>query len=399
MRIVHISTSVHGGAGIAATRLHRALLSAGHDSFMIARDSDSCVPNLITQQLPLAKRPLSGLTTLACRLASDRDGSFFSPYSLQTLSSAPITALQPDVLVVHNWFNQFANPVTALQLSPAAPVIFVMHDQRLFTGACHHADECEGFISKCERCPQTYKILRARVSRNLTNSISLNRRLKVAAVAPSRWLLDKARESTVLRTMDLHHVPNTLDPSTFDPHRKVRARRKFGISDDALVMAWQPGKGDDLFPETMNVLADTSLRRKPTVLHTGSTRPDDTPFASIAAGHLSTEDDRADFWAAADVGCSLTARDNFPNIVLESLASGTPFVAPRIGGAYEAINETRGGIACDRTSTGMAQGIQTLLDNSRLRETLSKSAREGLLRSYAPQLVARQYLALFSSMI
>lgn len=396
MRIVHISTSIHGGAGIAATRLHKALLSAGHDSIMIARDSDSSVPNLITQQLPLAKRTLSRLSTVACHLAADKEGSFFSPYSLQTLTAPAIAALKPDAVIVHNWFNQLASPVAALRIFPAVPVIFVMHDERLFTGACHHADECEGFKQKCKGCPQTYDIVRARVSNNLESTRSLSRQPRVAAVAPSRWLLQQARKSTVAGQLKLHCIPNTLDPTTFNPCRRVTARRKFGISDDALVIAWQPGKGDDLYPATMRALASSSLQATPTVLYTGSDRPKHTPFGSIAAGRLSSEGDRADFWAAADVGFSLTARDNFPNVVLESLASGTPFVAPNIGGAFEAIEETNGGLAAERTPAAIAQAIRTILDDARLRKELSLNARSGLLLSYAPDVVVQQYLDLFA---
>ena len=69
-----------------------------------------------------------------------------------------------------------------------------------------------------------------------------------------------------------------------------------------------------------------------------------------------------DYYSAADVLVLASGREGWPNVLLESMACGTPVVATDVGGVAEIVADSRAGVVIqDRSSAGVVAGIERLL--------------------------------------
>ena len=78
---------------------------------------------------------------------------------------------------------------------------------------------------------------------------------------------------------------------------------------------------------------------------------------------------------AADVSCLLSSREGWPNVLLESLACGTPVVATKAGGIPEIIVSTNMGILVDRNIPAVTAGLEQALNGAWNREEIARVAQ------------------------
>lgn len=396
MRVLHLSTSPVGGAAIAGQRIHLAMRDVGIDSLFASRgpavgfDSELVVP------MGADDRWRSSLVTAVDRAATGRAASFFSPLSGRFVDSDWIRALAPEAIIVHNWFNLLGTSREGMLSELELPVLFVMHDERLFTGGCHHSGDCRAFHDECHACPQARRWARPLVIREHR---LMRDRLpdRAAMVTPSRWLHQEATCSHLLRGRAVHYIPNPIDPTVFHPGLRAEARAALGFNDDDLVLAWQPGKGDELLQPVMALLRAECPQLPIRLLQTGSAP--ESGGDVVAVGALSSEGARAHFWAAADVAFSLTAFDNFPNVALEAMACAVPFVMPDVGGAGEAIRETGGGVVVPRQPVALARALARLLRDPEARTAAAGAGRAGVSASFSPSVVSVDYRSALETLL
>lgn len=69
------------------------------------------------------------------------------------------------------------------------------------------------------------------------------------------------------------------------------------------------------------------------------------------------------YYRSADALVLASSREGWANVLLESMASGTPVVAANIWGTPEVVASPEAGILVERDSASIEQGIKTLLNN------------------------------------
>ena len=205
--VLHISFSQSGGAGGVAKILTEVRSAAGSPTthrFSIAKN--------------LRIAPWSAPRHTVAAVIDDaviRNRGFNAPISLarDALSVALGDELKAfDVLHLHD-VNGVLTLVHLAEHFPTKRIIWTLHDMNPMTGTCHYSLGCQGYLSDCSSCPAVLGPFQHRVSISLSQkTMALKNLTNLAVVAPSRWLAGRASESSAMRDLPTHVIPNPIRP-------------------------------------------------------------------------------------------------------------------------------------------------------------------------------------------
>ena len=391
IRVVHLATSIGGGAGIAAYRLHEALLDSGADSILISQ-GESPLPGVRLITRTPQQRVAQKAVTAANRLFSGPSSIHFTPLSRGAISVADVVSLEPDLLHVHNWYNFFDWQLAPKLSSLGVRVVTTLHDERLLTGGCHYTLGCTGASMDCSMCPQS-RVPRLTPTRQARYSA---RRAMIDSgatlVAPSHWLARRAKEVSQPVSVECQVIPNTVGADLLRDAETSSTRNEHVTI--GVVLGKAPSLLQAILDELARILGPT---RVPGVeLVAAGEGPIPTWGGRVAhSGRIDSDASRARFWDQADIGLFVTRSDNFPNTILEGLARGVPQIVPDIGGAPEAVQTTGGGLVSQGDPRSMAEALDTLMQDLSLRSRASRAALAGAREFYAPSVIAKKYMKLY----
>lgn len=405
MRVSHLSTSADGGgAARAMMRLHLGLLATACDSsvfFLEGSDrwpsgrrlaiSNSFVARLRRKYFRFAGRGRVRPPSLAHDSFSD-DRSVFN---------AEVSRQLPATDVVHlHWVTKFFD---APQLLPKlqSPAVWTLHDMNPFTGGCHYSEGCERFATRCGRCPQlgsTRERDAAAACHGRKNTIQRNVSPdRLVIVAPSTWMAENARRSTVFQSYTTETIPYGIDLDRFQPMERTAARKQLGIEANVPLLLFcadyqTPRKG---FSQFISALEHLRTLPRLAVLSVGDGAPTtELPVPHHRLGRINDDAQMARAYSAADVFLIPSLEDNQPNTILEALACGTPVIGFATGGIQEAIGEA--GITVPlHDVAALALAVQTLLTDDARRINLGRAARARAERHYPASLQASRYISLY----
>lgn len=200
-----------------------------------------------------------------------------------------------------------------------------------------------------------------------------------------RWTLKRARGviavSAALKEAMLHLgvdqnktrvIPNGIDPHRFQPVSVAEARRTLALPETGLMIVTVgsliPAKGHDLVIRAFAQLAAHQEGLQLFILGEGPHRHALEGLVKqlgvTSKVHLAGKrpNEELGLWfSAATVSCLASAREGWPNAVMESLACGTPVVATAVGGIPEMLDSREVGILVDRTTSAVAAGLEQAL--------------------------------------
>jgi glycosyltransferase involved in cell wall biosynthesis len=205
-------------------------------------------------------------------------------------------------------------------------------------------------------------------------------------------------------------VPYGVDAARFAPSHDTRTaiRRTLGIDDDA-PMVFAAGrfvrkKGFEFLIDAIGLLrarlpglvlvmgGDGDLRPEYEARARAAGAADRVRFVGVLA-----QDDVARHLAAADVTVAPSVRDQagnvdgLPNVVMESLASGTPLVTTRAGGIAAVVEHERTGLlVAEGDPAALAVAIERLLSAPDRGRGLGEAARRQVIAAHGwPQVAER----------
>jgi glycosyltransferase involved in cell wall biosynthesis len=306
----------------------------------------------------------------------------------------------------HGAFNYLALP----RATAAKPAVLTLHDMWPFTGHCHNSLDCERWRHGCGRCP--YPDVEPAIRRDAT---SLDWRLKswayrrsrLVVVSPSRWLAALAAQSMLSR-FPIHHVPHGIDTGEYRPLDADQCRAALGIPSGGKVLLCVADKfsrrlkGGDLLLKALERLP-SSLKQEVTLLLLGMeagsiARSVDIPTVDL--GFLTSDRLKVLAYCAADLLVHPTRADNFPLVVLESLACGTPVVSFRVGGVPELVRPgVTGWLAEPEDADGLRDGIAALLSDRPGLHRLRHNCRRIALAEYSLDLQAQRYIDIYRGVV
>lgn len=164
-------------------------------------------------------------------------------------------------------------------------------------------------------------------------------------------------------------IPNGVETEKFYPMPKEQARRELGLPNQRMIVSvgnLTPNKGFDLLVRSLRILADEFHEKDLQLVIVGdgpSRRELERTIASVALNDRvrlvgSIPHDQLHVWySAADLFCLASSREGWPNVILESLACGTPVVATSAGGIPEIICSDKFGLLSERDERKIAATI------------------------------------------
>ena len=315
-----------------------------------------------------------------------------------------------DLLDIHCLHGDYLSYLALPRISRDKPVVLTLHDMFPITGHCAFSFDCLKWRSGCGGCPYPDEFPavwrdNTRVEWKLKRWTY--RRSALAAVAPSRWLADAAKQSPLAET-PVYHIPYGVDTDVYAPRSDARDvlalprdRRVILAAAAAIGAGQRDRKGGDLLIAALRALPE-SLRAKCVLVVMGRADPEflrQVPVEVRPLGYVRDDVKKAEIYAAADSVVCSTRADNLPLVVLESLACGTPVVAFAVGGVPEAVREGETGALADAEDSGaLARAMTRILELPNL-SSLRAQCRRVALAEYDLRLQASRTASMYDDVL
>lgn len=408
--IAHWTTELNGGSGIAAQRLHRALLEKNILSKLLFRKQETRLLNSSrdNRNSSIIWRNLESIaTTKQWKDTNFNRGLFTNP---QWIYQTRFKEVFPKASIINlHWITRWLDQPSFFNSIPVhIPIIWSLHDMNPITGGCHHALDCDKFVTHCANCPSLKKPgYQDQAWKNFNLKFQLYPKLNLHFVGNSTWTTAQAEKSMLGQcARTIRTIPLGVDTQDYQPIDRPLAKQAFRIDPQRFVVAFACADLSDK-NKNLSVLltALTQLAKQhPLTLITfgaGQLPPLDAALQVIPLGQISSPYLQSLAYAAADVFAMPSAIESFGLTALEAMACGTPVLAFRTGGLPDLVISGETGWLADQVGSpdALYQGLDWLLQHPQERITMGHAARQRVERNFSADLMADHYIAFYEELL
>jgi glycosyltransferase involved in cell wall biosynthesis len=418
MKVVNLSTSDMGGAGIAAKNLHMALLEHGlNSSFVTKYKLGPELKNhflLEEEKAGIFDRVANGIKSRIRATTgwfNDDLGNYYlkdRPKGFEHFSF-PWSELEPqnnnhiaeaDVVHLH-WVSDGFMDYKKLFALKDKKFVWTLHDMNPFTGGCHHSDGCMKFQTNCNYCFQLKGTRDEYLSGKILNykfealkDINDNQ-LKI--VAPSKWLADLSKTSHLFSRFEHQVIPNVIDINS--PSKELTEALRSSHSENTVFLFVahhfdNPRKG-------INTLIQALQRLKHQNFHLITVGERLSDFANdkrvIQCGYVNDKDYLKELYTKADAFILPSLAENFPNTIVEALLCGTPVIASNTGGIPEQVNDNNGVLVEPNDVEAWKNALDNFIENKN--RFNRRHIQEQAEQTYDKRKIVSEYLHVYQSLI
>lgn len=406
MNILYVTGNDVVGQHFNGYLVHKALRELDHDSHMAVALSGFKQSEVHELNSPIFKY-INGFFVLlerALSLYSILPLSAFKLYFKKYYRKADIVHLQ----LVHSlaFFSLLHVPIMSRQNR----LVWTIHDPWLMSGHCIHSLDCERWLSGCGNCPDL--TLPIPIRRDTTAFMWKIKRLvmhnsDITLVVASEWMYDRVQRSPILSHLPCHIIPFGINTAVFRPLDQTECRKRFGIPDDANVIAfrWTPHfviKGSEYIKKTLEILK----LDKPTYLllfdapHSYGLKSLQHVYQFIDLGWVGDPNQVALALSAADLFLMPSIAESFGMMALESMACGTPVIVFEGTSLASIIHAPHGGIAVPyKDHEALAEAIKLLLTNRALNHSLVEKGLKIVKQEYSLDLYVNRHIELYENLM
>ncbi|MBJ6727309.1 glycosyltransferase family 4 protein [Geomesophilobacter sediminis] len=412
MKVLYLNGADNeGGAAKAALRLLHGMRAQGVDGALYVQRKFGTDPAVVGPANRLARafgfaRPTIEQAILGIRPAKLR-GPFCAAYLPDRLLPQ-IERFAPDLVHLH-WVARMMRIETLSRIR--RPIVWTMHDSWPFTGGCYLPGECTRYADACGACP----VLCSRQPDDLSAAVLRRKKaawngLDLTLVAPSRWMAERARLSSLFRDAPVEVIPNGIDVERYRPVPQEQARRELSLPQDKMLVLFgakgvtsDANKGFHLLTQALQQLAAAAPAAAMEVVVFGGAPGEPRPDLGIPAHYVGWQNEDAALarlYAAADVFVLPSLQENLPFTVMEAMACGTPCVAFDQGGVPDLIDHrVNGYLARAHDPADLAAGIGWVLADPQRRRQLGERARQKVLATFSLPTMTQRYRALYQRLL
>lgn len=343
-------------------------------------------------------------------------------------------SFNPDIIHCHNLHGNYFDLRALPWLSNVSHLVLTLHDEWMFSGHCAYNFDCPRWKMGCGQCPDLSiypSIRRDSTAYNWCRKRKIFSSSRIYVATPSRWLLDRAKESILSPAIvESKVIHNGIDQSIFRPDDKSAIRERLGYSKSAKIILFAAtGIRNNRFKDFKTIKeAFVRFAEKNHEIHVICIAlGEETPAENIGGMEIRfvpfqmSMHDVARYFQMADLYVHAARTDNFPNTILEALSCSLPVVATAVGGipeqirglnmeGYDFVHQGRslnlhqrdkatGFLVPPGNAVAMAQCIELLLKNDPLIQQLGVNAGQDARQRFDLGNQAGLYLNWFLAVI
>lgn len=406
--VLHLTSLTGGGAGQYTMGIHQNMVRDGYDSYVCARGEQLILPTGEVVAIHHKKGALwSRFKRYVLKRIIARSGgvdSKYAPFSLyehldfynpkDLLRALP---QKPTHIMVH-WVSGYANAryVRTLQELTGAKVYYWMIDEACLAGGCHYPWDCEGYKTGCKDCPMT----KSRIIKHAIQKNFLHKQRYIPAdaevVVPTEMDRIRLEQSLLWKGHPWHKMIEIVNEEIFYPIEDAVAQKKeLGLPvDKRLILFGSANLSEERKGMKVLIAALQKIEREDLVcVVIGSQDELDIKLPNIRLGRVDIPI-LAKLYRAVDVFVCPSLEDSGPQMINQSIMSGTPVVAFEMGVALDIVKTGKTGyLAKWNDAEDLANGINYILESSKgdymkMREhcrriaiqTFSRGAQKSLLQ-------------------
>ncbi|MGI3103956.1 glycosyltransferase [Vibrio alginolyticus] len=419
MRVDFISFSdLKGGAAIATYKLFKALNKQVDARLLVAHKKSTNSSEII-----LGPNGKDSFFHFIIRLFS----YFFSKiyetgnsakHSLNLGSSPNVLRdidINADVIHLH-WFCNDTLSINKVfwLIKSAEKVVITLHDDWFFCGAEHYSLESKRYIEGYTRDNFFGKGV------DLDRWVFLRKKKLIANTidstpvftAPSKWMVERAKSSYLLKNSAVAYLPNIIDCQVFKKLDKSQLTRNFNIPANKVVIAFGAVggggnhlKGYDLLIEALKVLHENVIEidNIHLLVFGGKASVEETlcGYQVTHTGYLSSYHDLSQVYNLADFVVVPSRIESFGQVAAESLACETPVVCFDNSAVAEIVEHGISGFHAKAFDTkDLAHKIKLAIDLSHTkRNVMGVNGRKSILERYSSSVVTSLALDIYRGKI
>jgi glycosyltransferase involved in cell wall biosynthesis len=403
MKVLHLTSRLHNGAGIAAARLHDGLRQAGVESglyFGTGASSDSQKVRMFSKHGFIADNITRVFTGLQARVQQG-DGYVNNPRWWVSANHLPKSC---DVIHIHSLFR-WVDMESLFSVIPArAPIVWSLHDFEPITGGCIYPGECAGWETSCKKCPQLRSGFSWITKRNHRIKKALFSKRRINFVCNSTWTLEQASRAALLSFAGSTSMINYgLNVEAYRPVDKDTAKRALGLDTHLPVIGFastdlsEKRKGFAVLRAALNRLGASKVM----LLSFGGGQADGSLPNHVHLGPVYSVDLQRLFYSAIDIFVTPSLVETFGNTAMEAMACGTPVVGYATSGLKDVVAPSVTGMLQEPIGSEDAiwQALDFLVSHPEVRAQMGVAARRRVEECFDVRLMAARYKDLYGTLM
>lgn len=406
MKVLHICTSLKGGAGLCANRIMNATRALGVDArAIVAHGEKTDFVDVVKPDNPYSRFRLiryiqillniKGLwpktTRIARKIGIEKQKNiypvtFTPPITTYKKLSAHPWVQKSDIIHLH-WIGNFVDYESFFQ-EVNKPIVWTIHDQNPGFGGFHYQRWYDSATDSFRVLDDEFALLKSYAYKKVESMI---------LVAISSFMRDFFRKNKLLCIFPCTMIHNGLEEERFVPISRECAREALGLSVHSKVFLFvaqyihEDIKGLKFLIDALEILNIPET----TLVCVG--RYDKIPQASFeirCEGFVENNRLQSLYYSAADYFILPSFQEAFGQTPLEAMACGVPVISFPCGISPELINHDNGILCDDFTVDALVKGIKMAMSRNYDREKM----REDVIARFSYNKIAKQYIELYQTL-
>ena len=404
IKVIHICSSLDGGAGLCAARIMRATSHLGINNRVLVKKGYSDTFVDVLEPKRSKNRVLFYLQKLlhhyhlwpkACRvnnkirkaiLNHDIIGYFSSPLSEYRISEHHWIA-EADIIHIH-WVGGFLDYETFFR-DIKKPIVWTLHDESPGLGGFHYSSWKKNSTPKGQKMDNEMILIKKEAYSHVKS---------MHMVAISSMMKEYISKNDLLGNYPCTLIHNGIDENLFMKIDKKVAREALGIASDKLVFMFI---ADEIFDERKglkDLIKALEMLNSPNTalicIGQYNTIPK-TSFDLMCEGYISKPRFLSLYYSAADFFVMPSYQEAFAQTPMEAMACGTPVIAYPCSGASDLIKPHNGIVCTDFTTEALMVAIKDAID----KQYDCNEIRKYIIENFSYSKIAKQYVQLYEDIL